>query len=80
VPIWLHCKTLYQSYVGYTPEYCVLIGDSPRSEKCLHAVVGRPNGYGYEVVHDPHPEGGGLRGDPQQVIYLGGRVNDVLPP
>jgi hypothetical protein len=70
-PIWLHNKGLDNSYNGYTPKYCVLIGASPRYENLLHAVVGRPKGYGYEVVHDPHPEGGGLKGRVVSVIYLG---------
>ena len=69
--IWLHCPELGSAYVGYTPEYCILIGDSPRNEKLRHAVVGRPKGYGYETVHDPHPDGYGLKGEPESVIYLG---------
>jgi hypothetical protein len=74
VPIWIHNKTLGTSYVGYSPGFCILIGDSPRSEKVHHAVVAKPNGYGYDIVHDPHPEGGGLKGEPHQAIYFGAKL------
>lgn len=73
VPIWLHGGQFRGRWVGYWPKFCVLIGVSPRTgeKNVLHAVVGKPNGYGYEVVHDPHPEGTGLLGEVQQVLYFG---------
>lgn len=42
-------------------EYCVLGGKSPRGDYG-HAVVGQWTKDGMLVVHDPHPEGGGLDG------------------
>jgi hypothetical protein len=40
---------------------CVLCGPSPRlPSPYQHAVVGRVNGYSFEVVHDPHPSRAGL--------------------
>lgn len=71
VPIWVHCDALSNSYVGYTPEHCIVIGNSPRQKGVQHAVVGKPQGYGYEIVHDPHPQGGGLDGPVTSVIYFG---------
>lgn len=71
VPVWIHAAELAKRWVGYHPEFCVLIGDSPRRTGVRHAVVGKPDGYGYSIVHDPHPEGGGLAGDPVAVIYFG---------
>lgn len=70
-PVWLWCTKLASSYVGYVPIHCILIGGSPRRAGIRHAVVGVPNGYGYQIVHDPHPEGGGIVGDPVAVLYLG---------
>ncbi len=51
-------------------EHVLLYGVSPRSkpgEKTLyHAVVGKPKvgEPGFEIVHDPHPGGGGFVGPP----------------
>lgn len=39
---------------------CILAGPSPRMPGMAHAVVGRSNGWGYEIVHDPHPDRAGL--------------------
>lgn len=69
VPIWIH-SDLGDKWVGYYPEYCIVIGPSPRLSS-KHAVVAKPNGWGYEIVHDPHPEGGGIAGEISSVIYLG---------
>ena len=68
--IWLSTD-LNDKWVGYSPEYCIVIGDSPRLNGSKHAVIGSPNGYGYRIVHDPHPDGGGLKGNVTGVIYLG---------
>lgn len=43
---WLH----------HTPAHHVLIGGSPRLPGEAHAVVG----FAGEIVHDPHPDGGGV--------------------
>lgn len=75
VPIWLYCEGLNRAYVGYSPNYCILIGRSPRLKDSNHAVVGRPNGYGYQILHDPHPDGSGLEGQIKSVIYLGYKVD-----
>lgn len=52
----------------------ILSGVSPRknadgSTKC-HAVVGRPRLWGFEVVHDPHPSGEGIVGQPYGVKWI----------
>ena len=44
--------------------YCILGGKSPRGFD--HAVVGK----GGDIVHDPHPEGGGLIGKPDTITYF----------
>lgn len=44
--------------------YCILGGTSPRG--LSHAVVAK----GPNIVHDPHPEGGGLVGKPDTVTYF----------
>lgn len=41
--------------------YCLIFGPSPRTG--LHAVLGNLKG---EIVHDPHPSGAGLKGDPEK--------------
>lgn len=51
------------------PALCVLAGPSPRGA-FRHAVVARVAAVGrglvsrFEIVHDPHPDGGGLAGPP----------------
>lgn len=72
--IWLYIKDLSNYYIGYEPKYCILIGKSPRNTQINHAVVAKPNGYGYIIVHDPHPDGGNLAEDPSQVIYIGAKL------
>lgn len=51
--------------------WCILMGPSPRSTEgnpISHAVVGRSvNGGDWEIVHDPHPDGGGLA----EIRYVG---------
>lgn len=37
----------------------VLMGPSPRFD-CAHCVVGRTNGYGWTILHDPHPDRTGI--------------------
>ena len=41
--------------------YAIMGGPSPRGG-CSHAVISGPNN---EIVHDPHPEGGGLAPGPR---------------
>lgn len=55
-------------------EYVILSGESPRKNadgsKKYHCVVGRADCWGFDVVHDPHPEGGGIVGHPYGVIWI----------
>lgn len=55
---YLDGKPLY--FCGYQP-YVILSGKSPRCDD-HHAVVGRisKSGFGFEVIHDPHPDKTGL--------------------
>lgn len=54
---------------------CVLTGKSPRGE-FWHSVVGKighndaDNTVVYELVHDPHPTGHGIEGNPKAVGFL----------
>lgn len=53
-----HLIELDLNVQNWAPDgYTILSGRSPRGEH-NHCVVGK----GVEVVHDPHPEGGGLAG------------------
>lgn len=46
------------------PITCIVIGKSPRGEK-NHAVVAETCGlYGFTLIHDPHPSGLFIEGDP----------------
>ena len=48
----------------------IIGGRSPRATEdraTTHAVVGQWTGVGWTLVHDPHPDGGGLVGDPTTV-------------
>lgn len=55
-------------------EMVILSGESPRTRsdggKKYHCVIGRPQVYGYEVVHDPHPDGTGIVGQPYGVKWI----------
>ena len=62
-----------------TSPLCIVSGKSPRDpENVTHAVVGRgrslpryPKGEPmWEVVHDPHPDGTGIHGEPQSFWYF----------
>jgi hypothetical protein len=50
---------------------CLLTGKSPRGGHS-HAVVARvaANGAGFELVHDPHPDGGGIEGNGNWAGFL----------
>jgi len=56
-----HCS---MAYFGYSPHLLLVWGGSPRCDasgkRKQHAAIGRGNGYGIEVVHDPHPSRDGL--------------------
>lgn len=55
-------------------EFVLLSGESPRKDQngntFYHCVVGQQSIWGFEVVHDPHPEGGGIIGQPYGVKWL----------
>jgi hypothetical protein len=50
--------------------YCILNGESPRAKGRKHCVVARLDGWNFEVVHDPHPEGGGIVGTPESAVLF----------
>jgi hypothetical protein len=55
-------------------ELVILSGESPRAtaggRKKYHCVVGRATCWGFELVHDPHPDGGGIVGQPYGVKWI----------
>ena len=44
------------AHSDYRGEICILRGKSPRGD-FGHVVVARQSGDGFEMIHDPHPEG-----------------------
>ncbi len=46
--------------------HCIAIGSSPRNIENKHAVVYRNN----EMVHDPHPSGSGVVGNPVSYTFF----------
>jgi len=62
------------AYVGYDPSPLVLIGESHRlasdGSRKRHAVVGVADGYGFRIIHDPHPSGLGLFGEAEQAVWI----------
>jgi hypothetical protein len=49
---------------------CILSGKSPRGN-WLHSVVGEARGPdGWAYLHDPHPDGGFLDGEPWYVLFF----------
>lgn len=73
-----HCETrqvlLNRTFNRNQDELVILSGESPRKNvdgsTKYHCVVGRADCWGFEVVHDPHPEGGGIIGQPYGVKWL----------
>lgn len=53
----------------YVNVLCILGGKSPRGS-FDHAVVGETTDDGFRLLHDPHPEGKFLDGDPTHVLFL----------
>ncbi len=50
---------------------CIASGESPRFPGLLHSVVWQLDGNGPgRLVHDPHPDGTGIVGDPQMYEFL----------
>jgi hypothetical protein len=57
--------------LGAAPgQLCIAGGRSPAPNGLYHAVVGRITPNGFEIVHDPHPEGRGIRGEPLALYFL----------
>lgn len=56
-----HCRS---AWYGYSHQPVLLWGDSPRNRpdggRKQHAVVAKSKGYGFEMIHDPHPSRDGL--------------------
>jgi len=51
------------AYFGERELFFIASGKSPRHD-CHHAVVWKATGQATAPAHDPHPEGGFLKGDP----------------
>lgn len=59
-------------YIQNWNDHVILSGKSPRG-KVSHAVVGKiQSGWGFEIVHDPHPDKTGLDGAIEWVTFLVG--------
>lgn len=67
-------RIINSAFVNGRQHYVILNGLSPRrtasGEKKYHSVVARSSGWGFEVVHDPHPDGTGLEGEPYAVYWI----------
>lgn len=65
--------TLNRAWVG-DGEYVMLLGKSPRPKKDgstkYHAVVGQTSGWGFDIVHDPHPDNTNIVGEPYAVFWI----------
>lgn len=55
-------------------ELVILSGESPRKRadggKKYHSVVAKATCYGFDLIHDPHPDGGGIAGQPYGVKWI----------
>lgn len=47
---------------------CLIFGKSPRNGR--HAVIGKVNGWGIEIIHDPHPSRAGLLAGTRQLQFF----------
>lgn len=67
-------KILNCAFVNGVQHHVILSGESPRKTtsggKKYHSVIGKSNGWGFEIIHDPHPEGTGLIGEPYSVHWI----------
>ena len=55
---------------AFNGSYVILSGKSPRFKTTNHAVVGLITEHGFEIVHDPHPEGTGIDGKPDFIEVI----------
>ena len=55
-------------------ELVILSGESPRRRadggRKYHCVVATPSVWGFDIVHDPHPDGTGIVGQPYGVKWI----------
>ena len=69
-----HAECLSRSFVGHDPEPVVLMGEShschENGDRLRHAVVGVAAGFGFRTIHDPDPNGLGLFGEPDEVLWV----------
>jgi hypothetical protein len=59
--------------LGAAPgQLCIAVGLSPSRGGLRHAVVGRlsDGGRAFEILHDPHPSGKGISGQPIALFFL----------
>lgn len=74
---WLRTRGLSSMSFGWSDwvqrymhgSLCVISGKSPRGG-FNHAVVGEITREGWRLVHDPHPSGAGIVGEPTDVEFL----------
>jgi len=57
-----------------TDDLVILSGESPRRRKDggrkWHCVIAKPQCWGFELIHDPHPDGTGIVGQPYGVKWI----------
>lgn len=74
---WAGIREQLAAYRFLLGDSTVLVsGKSPRGD-FQHAVLGRLTADGWELVHDPHPDGTGIEGEPTSIEVL---IVLVLPP
>ena len=60
--------------LAHRDDLVILSGESPRKRadggKKYHCVVARPTVWGFDLVHDPHPDGTGIVGQPYGVEWI----------
>lgn len=74
---WLHGRgytTLCYDWAPWVQRYfpgalVIVSGKSPRGE-FQHAVVGEITETGWRLIHDPHPNGSGIDGEPKSIEVL----------
>lgn len=75
--VWFHCghDDVWPGIYITPGTYCILSGRSPRSpdeNPYGHAIVGQWHGPsdGIRAVHDPHPAGGFIKGQPERITFI----------
>ena len=63
---------------GYRNTPCIITGKSQRFSSVNHAVVGMLNQDGsWTLLHDPHPDGTGIDGEPVIVEFITKRIETI---